>query len=99
LNRLVQNCFYLHRELCVNGAHVRVEGVLFDLFNTLVIVDHDDEFYLPSLKKLHRSLVRKGIEVSFEDSMKAYFQVRNRLYADAEKNMEEPELLRVLEYC
>ena len=92
----MQNCFYLHRELCVNGAYVRVEVVLFNLFNTLVIFDDNDEFYLPSLKKLHRSLVRKGIEVSFEDSMRAYFQVRNR---SIEKNVEEPELLRVLGYC
>jgi hypothetical protein len=36
---------------------VRVEAVLFDPFNTLVIVDDDDEFDVPSLKKLHRSVV------------------------------------------
>jgi HAD superfamily hydrolase (TIGR01549 family) len=69
---------------------MRFEAVLFDLFNTLVLVEGDDKFYLPSLKKLHRSLVRSGIEVAFEDFKKAYFQVRDKLYVDAEKNLEEP---------
>jgi len=66
------------------------EAVLFDLFNTLVLVEGDDKFYLPALKKLHRSLVRSGIKVTFEDFKNAYFQVRDKLYVDAEKNMEEP---------
>jgi HAD superfamily hydrolase (TIGR01549 family) len=69
---------------------MQIEAVLFDLFNTLVLVEDDDKFYLPSLKKLHRSLVKNGVKVSFEDFERAYFRVRDRLYAYAEKKLEEP---------
>jgi putative hydrolase of the HAD superfamily len=74
---------------------MKVDAVLFDLFNTLVLID-DNVFYLPSLKKLHEFLVEKGVKVAFPDFKSAYFEARNRLYAVADRNLEEPHFkLRV----
>jgi len=72
------------------GASMRVDAVLFDLFNTLVLLENDEAFYLPSLRKLHKFLARNGVSVSFKDFKHVYFEVRDKLYAEAEKNLEEP---------
>lgn len=69
---------------------MQVDAVLFDLFNTLVLLKNDDAFYLPSLKKLHKFLAKNNVNVSFEDFKRVYFEVRDKLYSDAEKKLEEP---------
>jgi putative hydrolase of the HAD superfamily len=69
---------------------MRVEAVLFDLFDTLLLLEKDEDFYVPSLKRLHRFLVENGIDVSFEDFKRVYFEVRDSLYAETEKSLEEP---------
>jgi putative hydrolase of the HAD superfamily len=69
---------------------MQVEAVLFDLFNTLVLLESDEVFYTPCLKKLHEFLVRKGIGIPFEDFKSVYFEVRGKLYAETEKSLEEP---------
>ena len=67
-----------------------VEAVLFDLFDTLVLLESDEVFYSPCLRRLHGFLVREGINIPFEDYRRVYFEVRDRLYAETEKNLEEP---------
>jgi putative hydrolase of the HAD superfamily len=69
---------------------MQVEAVLFDLFNTLILLEDDDSFYIPSLKKLHEFLVGKNVNVSFETFKRVYFEVRDRLYTEAEKDLKEP---------
>lgn len=69
---------------------MRVEAVLFDLFNTLVLLENDETFYMPSLKKLHDFLVKKDINISFEDFTRVYFDVRDKLYQEANKSLKEP---------
>jgi putative hydrolase of the HAD superfamily len=69
---------------------MQVKAVLFDLFNTLVLLESDEVFYTPCLKRLHAFLVRKGISVPFEDFRHVYFEVRDKLYAETEKSLEEP---------
>jgi len=69
---------------------MRVEAVLFDLFNTLVLLESDEVFYTPCLKRLHEFLAREGVSIPFEDFRRAYFEVRDRLYAETEKSLEEP---------
>lgn len=69
---------------------MRVEAVLFDLFNTLVLLESDEVFYTPCLKRLHAFLARNGINIPFEEFRRVYFEVRNRLYAETEKSLEEP---------
>ena len=67
-----------------------VKAVLFDLFDTLVLLESEEVFYTPCLKRLHAFLVRKGISIPFEDFRRVYFEVRDRLYSETEKSLEEP---------
>ena len=69
---------------------MRFRAVLFDLFDTLILLEKDEAFYVPSLRKLHEFLVKNGVNVSFEDFRRVYFEVRDRLYAETEKSLEEP---------
>lgn len=69
---------------------MHVKAVLFDLFDTLVLLESEEVFYTPCLKRLHAFLVRKGISIPFEDFRRVYFEVRDRLYAETEKSLEEP---------
>jgi putative hydrolase of the HAD superfamily len=74
----------------VKGAKMRVKAVLFDLFNTLVLLENDDAFYVPSLKRLHNFLVQNGIDIPFEDFVRVYFEVRDRLYEETSESLEDP---------
>jgi len=69
---------------------MRFEAVLFDLFDTLLLLEKDEAYYIPSLKKLHEFLVKNRIDVSFEDFRRVYLEVRDSLYAETEKTLEEP---------
>jgi HAD superfamily hydrolase (TIGR01509 family) len=67
-----------------------LEAVLFDLFDTLILVDREEVFYPPSLKKLHTFLSEQGVNVSFPEFQRVYFEVRERLYAATLTTLEEP---------
>ena len=69
---------------------MQVDAVLFDLFDTLLLLQGGDAFYEPSLKKLHEFLVENGIDISFENFKRVYFEVRDELYAEVEESLEEP---------
>ncbi|MEM0008177.1 MAG: HAD family hydrolase [Candidatus Bathyarchaeia archaeon] len=69
---------------------MKVKAVLFDLFDTLLLVEGGNAFYTPCLQKLHNFLVGKGVDVSFEEFRKVYFEVRDAIYVEANKNLEEP---------
>ncbi len=69
---------------------MQVKAVLFDLFNTLVLLENEDAFYMPSLKKLHDSLVKNEINVTFEEFVRAYFEVRDKLYEETNRTLEDP---------
>lgn len=71
-------------------AKMRVKAVLFDLFDTLLVLEGGEAFYTPSLRRLHEFLSTKGVNVSFEDFRRVYFEVRDELYAEVEKSLEEP---------
>ena len=49
------------------GVEMQVKAVLFDLFDTLLLLERQEAYYLPSLRRLHEFLVKKGVNVSFED--------------------------------
>lgn len=75
---------------------MQVEAVLFDLFNTLVLLEGDEAFYMPSLKKFHNFLVKNNINITFEDFTRTYFEVRDKLYLKTSKSLEDPHFnLRV----
>jgi HAD superfamily hydrolase (TIGR01549 family) len=69
---------------------MQIEALLFDLFNTLVLLENDDAFYMPSLKRLHDYLVKNEIHVSFEDFVRVYFEVRDKLYEETSQSLEDP---------
>jgi HAD superfamily hydrolase (TIGR01509 family) len=66
------------------------KAVLFDMFDTLMMIEHDHAFYKPSLRKAHTALVQNGINVSFDIFNAAYVEARDTLYATADAQMEEP---------
>jgi hypothetical protein len=69
---------------------MRIEAVLFDLFDTLLLLEPAEAYYESSLRRLHESLVKNGIEVAFEDFSRVYFEVRDKYYSESRESLEEP---------
>jgi len=70
--------------------------VLFDLFDTLLLLESDEAYYPQSLRSLHSFLAANGINVSFERFSRVYFEVRDEFYSEARKTLDEPHFdLRV----
>jgi len=69
---------------------MRVEAVLFDLFDTLLLLEKQEAYYPPSLRKLYEFLLKNGISGSFEDFKRVYFEVRDKLYSESRESLEEP---------
>lgn len=67
-----------------------VEAVLFDLFDTLLLLEGDETYYEPCLRKMHAFLVENGVDVSFEGFSCVYFEVRDRFYSESRESLEEP---------
>ncbi len=69
---------------------MQVKAVLFDLFDTLLLLEKGEAYYEPSLRKIHEFLVKHDITASFEDFRRAYYEVKNRLYDEIKESLEEP---------
>jgi putative hydrolase of the HAD superfamily len=67
-----------------------IQAVLFDMFDTLMMIEKNHEFYGYSLKKTHAVLVEKGLDVNFADFRDAYIKARDELYFEADPRLEEP---------
>lgn len=67
-----------------------IKAVLFDMFDTLMLIEKNHEFYSPSLMRMYRYLNKHGIDVPFDKFNAAYIEARDRLYAKADLNFEEP---------
>jgi HAD superfamily hydrolase (TIGR01549 family) len=67
-----------------------IKAVLFDMFDTLMLIEKDHEFYLPSIQRMYRYLNNRGIDVPFEKFNATYIEERDKLYAKADLNWEEP---------
>jgi putative hydrolase of the HAD superfamily len=75
---------------------LQIESVIFDLFDTLLLLESDETYYQPSLRSLHSFLAANGVNVSFERFSRVYFEVRDEFYSEARKTMDEPHFnLRV----
>ncbi|MBN1245649.1 HAD family hydrolase [Candidatus Bathyarchaeota archaeon] len=66
-----------------------IQAVLFDMFDTLMLIEKDHAFYNPSLKRLHRFLVKNGVDVRFSVFRDAYIKARDALYVEADAKLEE----------
>jgi putative hydrolase of the HAD superfamily len=69
---------------------MRIRAVLFDMFDTLMLVDRRKNYASPSLLRMYRFLSAHGVEVSFETFETAHNQAREELYAKADPKLEEP---------
>ena len=67
-----------------------IKAVLFDMFDTLMLIEKNHEFYSPSLMRMYRYLNKNGINVPFDKFNAAYIKARDALYAQADLNFEEP---------
>jgi len=83
-----------------------IKAVLFDMFDTLMLIEKDHAFYNPSLKRAHRSLVKNSVDVQFSVFRDAYIKARDALYVEADALLEEPHFnlrnakaLESLGYC
>ena len=75
---------------------MQTKAVLFDMFDTLMIIEKNHAFYSPAVKSMHTFLVQNGIAVSFAAFRDAYIKARDQLYEEADQKMEEPHFdLRV----
>jgi putative hydrolase of the HAD superfamily len=64
-----------------------IKAVFLDFGDTLVSFDQFD--YDACLEELHRSLLRNGVTLPYEDFKKSYFEVRDRIYRETEDSLEE----------
>jgi len=69
---------------------MQVRAVLFDLFDTLLLLEKSEVYYPPSLKRLHEFLFKNGVTVSFENFRRVYFEVRDKFYSESRESLEEP---------
>lgn len=67
-----------------------IRAVLFDMFDTLVMIEKEHAFYSPAVKSMHAYLAQNGIQVTFSSFRDAYIQARDQLYEVADEKMEEP---------
>lgn len=68
----------------------QIRAVLFDLFDTLLLIKTDNNIGERCVKNIHRFLNENGVNVSFEDFRYAYSKVRKRLYEKSHRKLEEP---------
>lgn len=77
-------------------SRMPLKAVLFDMFDTLALINREYNYYSSALIGMHHYLISQGINVSFEKFNTAYIEARDMLYAEAEANLEEPHFnLRV----
>ena len=66
------------------------EAVLFDLFDTLVLIDDYNISLAQSLLMMHTYLSRNGLDCSFGDFKSAYMIVEKEISAETAYTLEEP---------
>ncbi len=73
-----------------------IKAILFDMFDTLMLIEKEHAFYNPAVKSMHQYIVKNGIQVTFASFRDAYIKARDLLYEEADLKMEEPHFdLRV----
>src|SRR5208337_2624840 len=67
-----------------------LKAVLFDMFDTLMLVEKLRDYASPSLARMYLFLQENGVSVCFDTFEEAYNKSRDALYAIADPNLEEP---------
>lgn len=75
-----------------------IKAVLFDMFDTLMLIEKNHQFYSPALMRTYNYLNRHVVNVPFDKFNEAYVEARDSLYAKSDANFEEPHFnLRISE--
>jgi len=69
---------------------MQIKAVLFDMFDTLALIDKNYEFYNNAVERMYKYIANQGINITSKAFREAYIKARNDLYAIADKNLEEP---------
>jgi putative hydrolase of the HAD superfamily len=67
-----------------------IKAVLFDMFDTLMMIKKNHDFYSPSLMRMYKYLNKNDVDCSYDTFEKAYVKARDELYAKADGKLEEP---------
>jgi HAD superfamily hydrolase (TIGR01549 family) len=67
-----------------------IKAVLFDMFDTLMIIQKEHAFYSPAVKNMYTYLTSNGISVTFPKFRDAYIKARDAIYEEADKTLQEP---------
>lgn len=67
-----------------------IKAVLFDMFDTLMLIEKDHEFYAPSLRRMYNYLCSMGVDMPFERFEETYIRERDKLFSQADLKFEEP---------
>jgi len=67
-----------------------IEAVLFDMFDTLLMIQGNHTFHLPAMKRMYEHVRKKGVSVEFEKFHSTYIDVRDRIIAETDLNLDEP---------
>jgi HAD superfamily hydrolase (TIGR01662 family) len=68
----------------------KIKAVLFDMFDTLALIERNHAFYRPTLRAAYKFSAANGVAVRFGAFEKAYVEARDALYTVADANWEEP---------
>jgi HAD superfamily hydrolase (TIGR01549 family) len=67
-----------------------IKAVLFDMFDTLMLIEKDHGFYAPAMQRMYNYLKGQGIDVPFEKFEQTYISERDKIFAQADATFEEP---------
>jgi putative hydrolase of the HAD superfamily len=73
------------------------KAVLFDLFDTLVLIGDDHDCYMRALNRLHSTLHRHGFKCSFPVFESAYVKVVKQITAQTAVSLKEPPFKTYIE--
>jgi|GEM_PF-276582 haloacid dehalogenase superfamily, subfamily IA, variant 3 with third motif having DD or ED/haloacid dehalogenase superfamily, subfamily IA, variant 1 with third motif having Dx(3-4)D or Dx(3-4)E len=72
-------------------------AVIFDLFDTLVILGDEHTSYIESLRKTHQYLSSNGLDCSFSAFKAAYFKMVEKISQETAFSLEEPHFSTYIE--
>jgi putative hydrolase of the HAD superfamily len=67
-----------------------IKAVLFDMFDTLALIDNNYEFYNHAIERMHKYITIQGVNVDYKRFHRAYNEARDELYIEADKTLDEP---------
>lgn len=73
-----------------NGTFKPIKAILFDLFDTLLLVKRTSDLGERCIRNVYLFIARSGVNVSFDEFMKVYSDVRRQVYERMDKYFEEP---------